>query len=60
MDSGINITPSPYLSLLPVGWSRVDYQAQVESSDDLEPVRELVMVFEDEFESLSFLHRSHR
>jgi superfamily II DNA or RNA helicase len=48
MDSGINMTPSPYVLLLPVGWYRVNYQAQVESSDDLEPVRELVMVFEGE------------
>ena len=48
MDSGINMTPSPYVSLLPVGWYRVDYQAQVEGSDDLEPIRELVMVFEGE------------
>ena len=48
MDSGINMAPSPYISLLPVGWYRVDYQAQVEGNDDLEPVRELVMVFEGE------------
>jgi superfamily II DNA or RNA helicase/5-methylcytosine-specific restriction endonuclease McrA len=51
MDSGINMTPSPYLSLLPLGWYRVDYQTQVESSEDLEPKRELVMVFEDESQS---------
>ncbi|HIQ05022.1 MAG TPA: DEAD/DEAH box helicase, partial [Anaerolineae bacterium] len=49
MDSGINMTPGPFVSLLPVGWYRVEYQAQVEGSDDLEPVRELVMVFQDEW-----------
>jgi 5-methylcytosine-specific restriction endonuclease McrA len=48
MDTGINMTPSPYAHLLPVGWYRLDYQAQVEGSDDLEPVRELVMIFEAE------------
>ena len=48
MDSGINMTPGPFVSLLPVGWYRVEYQAQVEGIDDLEPVRELVMVFERE------------
>ncbi len=48
MDSGINMTPSEYTSLLPVGWYRVEYQAQVEHSEDLEEVRELLMVFEDE------------
>jgi 5-methylcytosine-specific restriction endonuclease McrA len=36
------------LLLLPVGWYRVEYQAEVENSDDLEQVRELVMVFDDE------------
>jgi superfamily II DNA or RNA helicase len=50
MDSGINMTPGPFVSLLPAGWYRVEYQAQVKGSDDLEPVRELVMVFEDEQE----------
>ena len=48
MDSGINMTPGPFISLLPVGWYRVEYQVQVADSDDLEPVRELVMVFKGE------------
>ncbi|MHB0960115.1 MAG: DEAD/DEAH box helicase family protein [Pirellulaceae bacterium] len=57
MDSGINMTPGPFVSLLPVGWYRVEYQAEVKASDDqvevkgdLEPVRELVMIFESERE----------
>jgi superfamily II DNA or RNA helicase len=50
MDSGINMTPCPYLLLLPVGWYRVEYQAQVENSDDREQARELLMVFDDEAE----------
>lgn len=48
MDSGINVNPAPYRTFLPVGWYRVEYSAQVEGSDDIEPVGQLVMVFEDE------------
>ncbi len=48
MQSGVNMTPGPFLTLLPVGWYRVEYQAQVAGSDDLEPVRELIMVFGNE------------
>jgi superfamily II DNA or RNA helicase len=48
MDSGVNMTPGPFLSLLPVGWYRVEYQTQVEGSDDLELARELIMVFDNE------------
>ncbi len=48
MDSGVPMTPGPFLSLLPAGWYRVEYRSQVEDSEDLEPVRELVMVFEHE------------
>lgn len=47
MDSGVNVTP-PYRSLLPVGWYRVEYETLVEGSDDIEPVGQLVLVFEDE------------
>lgn len=50
MDSGINMAPAPFKTLLPVGWYRVEYQARVLDSDDIEPVRELVMVFEHERE----------
>jgi ATP-dependent helicase IRC3 len=48
MDSGINVNPAPYRTFLPVGWYRVEYSAQVEGSDDIELVGQLVMVFEDE------------
>lgn len=50
MDSGINMTPGPYVSLLPVGWYRVEYQTLVNGQDDLEVVRELVMVSQSEEE----------
>jgi superfamily II DNA or RNA helicase len=48
MDSGINVNPAPYRTFLPIGWYRVEYYARVEGSDDIEPVGQLVMVFEDE------------
>jgi ATP-dependent helicase IRC3 len=48
MDSGVNVNPAPYRTFLPIGWYRVEYVARVEGSDDIEPVGQLVMVFEDE------------
>lgn len=48
MDSGVNINIDSYRTFLPVGWYRVEYDAQVEGSDDIEPVGQLVMVFEDD------------
>lgn len=48
MDSGVNVNPSPYKAFLPIGWYRVEYFAQVEGTDDIEPVGQLVMVFEEE------------
>ena len=48
MDSGINVNPAPYKAFLPIGWYRVEYYAQVAGTDDVEPVGQLVMVFEEE------------
>jgi ATP-dependent helicase IRC3 len=48
MDSGINVNPAPYKAFLPIGWYRVEYYAQVQGTDDVEPIGQLVMVFEDE------------
>lgn len=48
MDSGINVNPGPYTTLLPIGWYRVDYDTQVSGTDDLEPVNELLLVMESE------------
>jgi ATP-dependent helicase IRC3 len=47
MDSGLTVTPGPFLSLMPVGWYRTQYDALVEDTDDTETVRDLVMVFDD-------------
>ena len=55
MIAGVPGLPAPFLSLLPVGWYRVEYQVAVEASDELEPISDLVMVFENEescYESL--------
>ena len=51
LDSGLNITPGAFLSLMPIGWYRVEFEALAEGSDDTESVRQLVMVFENQRES---------
>ncbi|MCA9168131.1 MAG: DEAD/DEAH box helicase family protein [Planctomycetales bacterium] len=52
LDSGVNINPGPYKSFLPVGWYRVEYFALVAGTDDVEPVSQLILVFEDDVEPL--------
>lgn len=51
MDSGEIITLGAFLSLMPIGWYRVEFDALAEGSDDTETVRQLVMVFEDQQQS---------
>lgn len=48
MDSGVNVNPGPYRTLLPVGWYRVAYEAAVADpdTDDVEDIQRLVLVFE--------------
>ena len=48
MDSGINVLPARFLSLLPVGWYRVTFDTCPEGSDEIEPTDQLVLIFEDE------------
>lgn len=51
MDSGINMNPAPFRSFLPLGWFRVEFDAQVQGKDDvedIEPVRQLILVYEQE------------
>ena len=48
MDSTVNRTPAPFLKLMPIGWFRVEIQALVDGTDDIEEVRPLVMVFDDQ------------
>jgi superfamily II DNA or RNA helicase len=48
MDSGINISPGPFVEFLPMGWYRVEYAAKQSDSEEIEHIRRLVMVFEHE------------
>jgi superfamily II DNA or RNA helicase len=50
MDSGINIDPYEFKTLLPIGWYRVEYAARQRDTEEIENVRRLVMVFEHERE----------
>lgn len=58
MDSGLNISPAPYKTLLPVGWYQIEYDAVVcggtgdAVADDTESVRRLIMVYEHDHEQL--------
>ncbi len=49
-DMGLgNTQAGSYLSNLPIGWYQVEFEARdEENKDDTEPVRQLVMVFEDQ------------
>lgn len=49
MDTG-EIQVEPYLTLLPIGWYRVEFVSLVEGSDDSEPVQQMLMVFDCEAE----------
>ena len=51
IDTGVNIAVDAYTKLLPLGWYRVEYMARAADSEDVETVRQLVLVFEDEAES---------
>ena len=51
IDSGVNVETGPFLTRLPVGWYRVEYIVRPPGSDETEPKRALVMVFEHELEA---------
>jgi len=48
MDSGININTGPFKTLLPLGWYRVEYVAKWADSEEIETIKRLVMVFDNE------------
>ena len=48
MAYGGNITPGPFISLMPVGWYAVTFDANVSGTDEVESSTHLVMVFDDE------------
>lgn len=51
MDSGVNINPAPFLTFMPIGWYRVEFETLIEGSENIEIVPRLIMVFENERES---------
>ena len=51
MDSGVNINPAPFLTLMPLGWYRVEFETLMEGNENSEVVQRLVMVFENERDS---------
>ena len=55
MDSGININPGPFVTLLPTGWYRVEYAAKESNTEEIEHVQRLVMVFEHEAKGYDLL-----
>jgi len=55
MDRGININTVPFKTLLPSGWYLVDYVARQEDSEEIERLRHMVMVFDNEDESYKAL-----
>lgn len=50
MDSGVNINIYPFKTLLPAGWYRVEYSAKQPDTEEIEPIRRLVMVFDHELD----------
>ena len=47
MDTGITVAHGSFLSLMPVGWYRVEFDVLVAGTEDVEVSRDLIMVFED-------------
>lgn len=48
MDSGLNIASRPFLTFIPIGWYQVEFETLIKGSDNLETVKRLVLVFQNE------------
>ncbi|MBI2893936.1 MAG: DEAD/DEAH box helicase family protein [Deltaproteobacteria bacterium] len=48
LDTGVNVTPGPFVSQMPIGWYRVTFDACTQGTDEVESRDQLVMVFDDE------------
>lgn len=48
INSGVNINSAPFLTLMPIGWYRVELEMLTEGNENIEIVQRLVMVFENE------------
>lgn len=51
LDKGLNVAPREYTKLMPLGWYKVEFQTLVIGTEDVETVRHLVLVFDDEAEA---------
>ncbi|NJL03387.1 MAG: DEAD/DEAH box helicase family protein [Chloroflexaceae bacterium] len=48
MMGSVNVELLPYRSLLPVGWYKILFTANVAGTDNTEPIHELIMVYDTE------------
>lgn len=48
MDSGVNINSVPFLTFMPIGWYRVEFETLTEDRETTEIVQRLIIVFENE------------
>ena len=48
MDSGVNISPVPFLTFMPIGWYRVEFETLTEGNETTGIVQRLIIVFENE------------
>ena len=48
MQQGIDEVPAPFITLLPLGWYRLKFEAFIPENEDCETINQLVMVFEHE------------
>ncbi len=51
LDKGLNVAPREFIMLMPAGWYKVEFQTLVQGSEDVEMVRQLVLVFDDELDA---------
>jgi len=51
MDYGGNVSPAPFLSLMPAGWYQIEFEAIEAGGDDSQSVIQMMMVFDAEVEA---------
>ncbi len=45
MDSGVNVAPAPFLSLMPAGWYQAEFEAAAQDEDSVERMCALRRIF---------------
>lgn len=48
MNSGVNVNSAPFLSFMPIGWYRVQFETRTEGDENTEIVQRLIVVFDNE------------